>query len=182
MSIINEALKKAQREPAPAAAPAAPIVHNLRLKTEFREDLLGKKARINWGPAFVILVLLLIVGPILAPIFSTPFKVATPTNPSPAPRELVSVGSVVPQTPLHSPAMHSQFAIEEMPAAPVFQGMRPELTLSGIVFSEKESYCLINGKVLRLGETISGAEVRQITSNQVVLNSGGENITLTTNA
>ncbi len=186
MSIINEALKKAQREPA-GASPAA--VSDIRLKTQFKEELLGKKRRINWGPAFILAVLSLIVGPILLPLFSTPFKVATAPSPSPVP-ELASVGAVMPQAPrmeapLRSPAMSPQFAIEEAPATPtLFRPLspKPNYTLSGIVFSEKESYCLVNGKVLKVGESMGNASVVKITPEQVTLETNGGTVVLTTAA
>ena len=199
MSIINEALKKAQRDP--VAASSSPAISELRLKTEFKEELLGRKRRINWGPVFILIVLLLIVGPILAPLFSTPFKITAVSRPE-APA-LVSVGNAAAQAlsegaprfdfahrgpelvegPIHSPAVRPQFAVEEtLVAPPLFQAStsKTDFILSGIVFSEKGSYCLVNGKVLRIGEAIDGATVVKIASDQVTLNANGQIITLTT--
>lgn len=199
MSIINDALKKAQRDPATGSS--SPAISELRLKTQFKEELLGKRARINWGPAFILVVLLLIVGPILVPLFSAPFKVGATS--APAHRQagiapttasetthLISVGGIAPQTrpemPVRSPAMSPQFAIEEAPVAPPLFRAFPQriidFTLSGIVFSEKESYCLVNGKVLKVGETISGASVVKITPDQVTLDTNGRTLVLTTAA
>ena len=207
MSIINEALKKAQRVHATPASSMSVSVSSVPLKTEFRDSLLGKKAPFNWGPAFVLLVLLLIVGPILAPVFSAPFKMAIASSPAPAPTSLAVVGDAAPAlTPMpaiaatqselqqpfsqpgaiiHSPAMHPQFAIEEAPTPPAMlqafsTANRRDFSLSGIVFSEKESFCLINGRVLKLGETIDGAAIVKITKDQVTLNSNGEKILLST--
>ena len=58
MSIINEALKKAGQ--------ASKIGLGIEMER--------KKSRMNWGPIFVLLVLFFITGPIIAPIFSSPFR------------------------------------------------------------------------------------------------------------
>ena len=55
---------------------------------------------------------------------------------------------------------------------------REAFTLSGVVYSQKESYCLINGLVLRVGEQIGGATVQKITPDEVVLDVSGRTLTI----
>jgi type II secretory pathway component PulC len=50
--------------------------------------------------------------------------------------------------------------------------------LTGVVYSQSESYCLLNGKVLKQGESVGGAIVEKITPNSVTLSRDGEIITV----
>jgi hypothetical protein len=54
----------------------------------------------------------------------------------------------------------------------------PELVLNGIFASEAGSYALINNRIVREGETISGAKVVRIYANKVELNAFGKEIIL----
>lgn len=153
MSIINEALKKAARE-------KAPVIRQLEFEHE------RKRGRWNWGPLFVISVLLLITAPIISPVFSTSFK----TEPTPTAPSLTRKG---------------QFAIEEAPrvsAVSPFVASMPNLYLSGIVFSPQDSYCIINEKIVKVGETVSGAKLVRVTPTDATLEFQGNNVVLTATA
>ncbi len=185
MSIINEALKKAQKEKESSFPLAG---------TELR---LHKKQGFNWGPIFVLLVLFMITGPIIAPFFAAPFKKEAST--SNAISKTVSVGQsslpdsmvVLPKNPVDSPvsatAHQGQFGIEESPILPPSPGpigaspsaaLKTNFSLSGIVYSPKESYCIINDKVVKVGERVGGATLLAITPEKVVLDYQGETIAL----
>ncbi len=174
MSIINEALKKAEKENPPLYQnPSRATVKKLseNLQVEYQR----KKSRVNWGPLFVLSVLILITTPIIAPVFSSPFKkgpalISSPPAPAPAlPR-----GSSLQNR-------HSQFGIEEiarLPAAAMAPMRSPDFSVSGIVFSPKESYCIINRKVVKTGETVLGARLLNISPKEVTLEYQGQRLVL----
>ena len=183
MSIINEALKKANREKEniPVGQSQESAKKNLGMELE------KKRARVNWGPVFVLLVLFLITGPIIAPIFSTPFKrgsfssyyaSATADRVNQSPNGAQMAVAARSETSLNRRA---QFAIEE---APVFHNVAPQnpqpppLSLSGIVYSPTDAYCIINNKIVKTGEEVQGARLVKITAEEVVLDYQGEKIIL----
>ncbi|MGA2774772.1 MAG: hypothetical protein ABSE81_01765 [Candidatus Omnitrophota bacterium] len=67
-------------------------------------------------------------------------------------------------------------AIIEKPAPPP----KPTLALNGIFFSGEESYALINNQIVKVGDKISGAVIKKISSDEVLLNFEGSEIKLTT--
>lgn len=164
MSIIHEAMKKTgqpasqpekQKQPhtilekKPAYAPKVEVSRPERVRSSA-----------NWGPLLVLVVCFLAAGPLLAPHFLKPSALPAPAR---------------------------QFAVEEapLPVAAVGKRMpslaftkREAFTLSGVVYSQKESYCLINGLVLRVGEQIGGATVQKITPDEVVLDVSGRTLTI----
>ena len=175
MSIINEALKKAVREKEASYSSNNKNAIQRNLGIEF----LPKKRRFNWGPVFVLLMLALISGPIVAPIFSTPLKGAHTAN-----------GTLNPPTtqniPPDSTNRKSQFAVEEIalpvsvPPAVVFPKM-PNLTLSGIVYSPNGSYCIINNLIVKVGDTVHGAKLLAVSQNSVRLDYQGKEMALSLN-
>ncbi|MBI2095661.1 MAG: general secretion pathway protein GspB [Candidatus Omnitrophica bacterium] len=173
MSIINEALKKAQTEKGSPAlrGPVAPV-QLIGREMEYER----KKSKVNWGPVFILSVLLLITAPLIAPIFSTPFR---------------NEARLFSYETMPGDSRKAQFAVEEAPrqmappapvARPLFDAagaLRPALHLDGIVFSPNDqSYCLINGKILKSGDKIQGAELVRIAPQQVTLSYQGEKFVL----
>lgn len=77
---------------------------------------------------------------------------------------------------------HPQFLIEELPKAaappPEMVALRPRLHLSGIMVSPDDSYCVINGSVVRVGDVVGGARVIMIHRSKVVVKLGEEIIAL----
>ncbi len=169
MSIINEALKKAGQEKGQHDVSEDQQKHMRNLELEGTP----KKKEINWGPVFVLLVLLLITGPVIAPIFSSPFRqVAFSNN---------STISSTQETP--SSNRKSQFVIEETPVfhappAPVMSLQTPSLALSGLVYSKEGSYCIINDTVVKVGDAVQGAKLTKISANEVTFDYQGKTITL----
>lgn len=187
MSVINEALKKAQKEKEFSVPAAGGASSELRFH---------KKSGFNWGPIFVLLVLFLITGPIIAPFFAAPFKkeayagMSSPKTISVGQNSFSESAVLVqknqPGLLTGSPSRKSQFAVEEsilLPQAGPFSagqgtGFRKNFHLSGIVYSPKESYCIINDKIVKAGEQVGGATLVEITPEKVVLDYQGSQITL----
>ena len=175
MSIIHEALKKAGQQviadngrsravrPSPAPqAPAYPPIEQPRSRT----------THAGWVPFLVLGVLASVAAPLVAPRF---FHTAPALEP-----RTVSAGREV------APDLRAQFGVEETPAVAPWPILpRPAQTvpqvpyrLTGVVYSKAASYCLLNKKVLMEGEQVDGAIVESITPKQVILNAGGEKITV----
>lgn len=183
MSIINDALKKAQKD----KESFLPFAGGAGAQLQFH-----KKHGFNWGPIFVLLVLFLITGPIIAPFFAAPFKreggsafntisVGQNSLPDPAIRTLQTQAET-----LSGATRKGQFGIEESPVLPTLGpiGVAPNaaflknFNLSGIVYSPKESYCIINNKIVKVGERVGGATLLAITPEKVELDYLGQTISL----
>ncbi len=166
MSIITEALKKAGEEKQLARPLVSPV-------------FAAKKQSFNWGPVFVLLVLVLITGPIVAPVFSTPFQRRD------ALRSASPTASSLKKEKLEEEAMNrkSQFSVEE---SPIFQPIPtpfspvPYLRLTGVAYSKADAYCLINDKILKVGDVVQDARVTKIGSDRVFLDYRGQTLTLRT--
>lgn len=187
MSTIQDALRKAQsgrdsQKPlsagqaglpagqagAVAAAPAA--ISAPAGNRPIEVHLERGKHGMNWGPIFVVLVLLLITGPILVPLFATPFKRAAQDT---APQQRLAAK---PAAIAENETRQTQFAIEEMPL-PFVQ--LPSLNLSGVVYAPNEdSYAIINDKIVKSGESVGGAKVVRVSADKVTLMYQGQVVDL----
>ena len=187
MSIINEALKKAVREKGASYSSEEKETVRRNIELEFQR----KKPRLNWGPIFILLVLVLITGPIVAPIFSTPFKnvkysgnTSNLTATHNIPSRSIDLADAAPAPDLKT-NRKAQFTVEESPlfgnAPPTIISKTPGLSLSGVVYSDKDSYCIINNKVVKVGDTIQGAKLLEILQNSAKVDYQGKEITLTMN-
>lgn len=168
MSVIHEALKKSG-QPIMTETPR----NAQESRPGFRPELLRKKPRSNWGPFVGLVVLVLVGAPVIAPLLDTP----SGSNPV---RE-ISAGSPFSA----SSNMKRQFAIEEapLPAMPALSkarpgGRMPLFSLTGLVYSNTDSYCLINGQVVRVGDRVGDAVLSQVTPEGAVLDYRGEKIVL----
>lgn len=169
MSIVHEALKKANSNPSPATRPNAGLGPEI-------ETVRGK-GRSPMVPVFLALFALLIAGPILAPILTNP-----------AGRNAADDGLVDPSQAQNTGSNRlGQFALEEIPlprtalqqARPTPAITRPAFDLSGIVYAGGDSsYCLINGDVFRVGDSIGPMRVTQISRDEVVLENEEQRIVL----
>ncbi len=189
MSIINEALKKAVREKEENFSLEDREMVRRNIELEFQK----KRSKFNWGPVFILLVLVLITGPIVAPIFSTPIKNSTniasasehsATQNIPASTATTEVASA-PSSGINA-NRKAQFAVEEAPltnaiATPTIISRTPDLTLSGIVYSAKQSsYCIINNQIVKVGDSIQGAKLISVSQDSAKLNYEGKEISLNT--
>lgn len=184
MSIINEALKKAGQGQTTAAGSGKPQGSEAsRLSAPILQQPARRKQSINWGPVFVVLVLTMITGPLVAPIFSSPYRSTQAPTLVPSYREALSDQQVAANR-------QAQFAIEEAPrvAAPAGLMLKPDLAFSpeirgnfvmnGIVYSSPNSFCIINGKVVKVGEKVNGATLMSVTPEKATLNYEGRTIDL----
>lgn len=94
------------------------------------------------------------------------------------------------------PAIKQESATSQAPASPIPPVSSPEplpaasaeirpiiqveLILNGVFFSEDEGYALINNQIVKEGDLISGATVKQITLDEVELEAGGQPVKLHT--
>jgi hypothetical protein len=182
MSIINDALKKAGQpviaetnrsgsEHGDAAGKSSGAPH-ADIRPEILVDRRRPRSSAGWKPLLALAVIALIAAPMVAPWFR-------PSANSGADIQTVSLGPEV------SSGAPQQFAIEEAPVpgpslppaakkAGLFQGGK--FVLSGVVYSGEESYCLLNGKVVKTGERVGDAVVEKITPDEVLLNVNGQQV------
>jgi len=188
MSIINEALKKAGKEQ--SGSNAAPQQEGgASFRKAVTVEVPKKKQKMNWGPVFVLMVLVLITGPLVAPIFSSPYR-----NTAESAFLVPSYQQTLAQQQSGSENRKGQFAIEESPILPA-QGQviknfaaelggpagQPNFFMNGIVYAIPESYCLINGKVVKIGDKIDGATLKSVTPEKAELEYHGNRIDLWVN-
>ena len=75
----------------------------------------------------------------------------------------------------------AQFGIEE---AGLFRGMAPgamqtpNFNLTGIVYSAADSFCIINDRVIKVGEIVQGAKLINVGPNEVTLDYKGDKLQL----
>lgn len=152
MSIIQDALRKAGRDRS--------------LKIQVPAD--RRASRFNWGPVFILLILLVITGPIVLPLFSTPYR---NNNEGTSLTEMASADLPSAAT---GASRSAQFGIEAMPILPSSAAGMGNLDLSGIVYSKDASYCILNGQILKPGESLQGIKLEQISEDSVTLSMNGE--------
>lgn len=181
MSIINDALKKAEQN-----KPGHSILKP-GAKEFLHPELSKKKQKMNWGPIFVVLVLVLITGPLLAPIFSSPFR---NTNARyyqvPTYQDALSSGTANPiSAEAYAENRKGQFGMEEAAlsraASAGMMMAQPNFNITGIVCSSPDSYCLINGKVVKLGGEVEGAKLVAVQPDKATLELNGKKIDLWVN-
>lgn len=156
MSIINEALKKAEKS-IHAALPAA------QKNTAKRYAFYG---------AVLVLAVVIETG-----LFNLISRSGAPRN---IPVEPAAALPIPAQQPAPSPAplpptegQHTMLSLQQV------EKKAPELALNGIFFSEdKGYYALINNRIIKKGDIIEGAEVSRIDLDKVELVSEGRLITL----
>jgi len=88
-----------------------------------------------------------------------------------AARQTPAQQAPLPQTPAVVPAPEQTAKKQDI--APVF-------SLNGIFYSGDESYALINNQIVKHDDKISGAVVKEISANKVMLDFNGSAISLTT--
>ncbi len=164
MSIINDALKKARQDSRSSGETSS--------EKPFYAEGPRKKSSGSWAPVFIVLVLLLVAAPVLSPIFSSPFRSSS------------SEKAAVENTAVVAPPasnLQKQFGIEEsaLLSSGAAAALPPGLNLTGVVYAANaDSYCIINGSVLKAGDSVQGAKLVAITEDKVVLEKNGETIEL----
>lgn len=72
-----------------------------------------------------------------------------------------------PLQPAAAPMAHSTLAPAQAPKK--IPSANSAFVLSGVVIGEGESFAVIDGKILAVGETVEGAVIQEITANRVKL-------------
>ena len=145
MSIINEALKKAQetnrQQQANAAGRVSEPSEDILLKTKISQlpaaprRNLKLPARVKWFAPVLIAVVIIAIGQVF---FKNFFRTTPSSSPSAAP-------------------------------APISQNAQdlPALKLNGIVYDNERPYAIVNNKVLSKGDMIDGAKLIEINRESV---------------
>ena len=177
MSIINEALRKANREKHESSS-GKPLGGGI-----LQSESLKRKKQINWGPVFLFLVFGVITGPIVAPVFTSSFRHVNSISASavrPVGHVVRTSEPVVAEAEPSKENRKGQFGVEEFSAVRPLPLAIPNLNLTGIVYSEPNSYCIINNKIVKKGEFIQGAQLVSVTGDEAVLDYQGQRISLAT--
>ncbi|MCM8784370.1 MAG: general secretion pathway protein GspB [Candidatus Omnitrophica bacterium] len=158
MSIISDALIKAEKE---KKKPGSPL--SLPLKnTHHHKTPKGKKINL-W-----ILLLFLLGIALLSQAKYKNIKIEKWAKKiMPQSRNHIKIVSKVPPTEVTTP-------LAEAPK----QEERISFVLSGILFDKKDALAIINGELVREGESVEEATVMEIGPKQVKLRYGEETITL----
>jgi hypothetical protein len=195
MSLINDALKRAQesQRPSQSAATMAPLRPVERLV----------KPRRNWGWMLPLAVICLIaaaflfIGLALANHSVKPLAVApeipqpTPETPSVATvRSVLAANSAAPKAaPVPAPAPVAAAAEPNVAQLPVIgpaaiasgnpdvtpvKPPKPPLVIQGIVNDPVRPWAIISGRTLYVGDSVRGLRVTAITRNSVTLVGDGE--------
>ncbi len=156
MSIINEALKKAETESRMEQdTTAGPAVHVpspvLQLQKAVRENRYGKYLK-KYRP--VLLTAAFLAAAAVAMSIAAPRNMPVPVPPasSSAPVPAASLGKV------HKAA---RAGIEPAQIEP------PALVLNGILHDDAKPYAIVNGRIVVKGDTIEGAEITEINKDAV---------------
>jgi len=155
LSIIYDALKKLDKNKGGNIAP--------RANENTPKPTTGPK-KSNKQVLVVILV-------ILTAVFS--FKIAANLFPKPKVQPAAILTAVTSHTPI--PPFSSADSNEEPPASL----NEPKLILSGSYFQGDEGYALINNRIVKVGDIIQGARVKEISLEKVALEFDGRIISLT---
>ncbi len=127
-------------------------------------ELRAKNKRRYWIPALTLIAILLIVGPIVAPLFPAKFYNKLPASQNDTQNQ------------------KQQFGLEEVlssvPRIPAPMVQTGKFALTGILSSPQGSYCIINNQVMRLGEEIQGAKLIDISKEKVLLEIKGDRVWL----
>lgn len=155
MSIIYDALKKIEKG-----------VGNAPLSGK---ESRGKEVKIKKRPNPVLIYILIVLAGLLV-VKTTigllaPPKIEPPPPPPPIPQ---ITANTAPEEVLP----------EEKSAPEPEPKPDPELTLNGAYFQRDEGYALINNRIVKTGDTIQGAIVKEIGLEKVTLEFEGRTITL----
>lgn len=156
MSIINEALKKTEKQLEKNSAKSGPLA--------------AKPLAHKHLTAYILILLVgLALGNFIFFLLKHKTQIIFPAKQNPAPVILSTVDAPHPTAVLPVPAT------EENKPAPA-----TNYILNGIFFSNDDGYALVNNQIVRENDSVDGATVGLITADSVQLDKDGEIITLTT--
>lgn len=188
MSIIYEALKKIEEEKRDDSPGCAPIVFTLP-KEETSAPERPRAFRHAARCAAIAFPLLFLLALFIRP---DSFRFSSPRSPSPAARSSVapSVAPIIKEVHLQPrdilpSTIDLSLKPQEPPASAVLKSSTsvtdtkiPDLRLKGISQSGNRSWAFVNDRMLKVGDTIAGAEVVDILKDRVKLKYSGMEFTL----
>ena len=156
MSIINEALKKAEQS-----------IHNNSAK-----ETLPPETKPSAKP-YILYILILVAGLFLSNfIFTLLSRTKTPAA--------LKIAESAVKTPTKEIAAKPSPVIPPAPLLEENKAPETAFILNGIFFSDNDGYALVNNQIVRESDSVDGAEVKTITANTVELDNAGKIITLAT--
>lgn len=173
MSIINEALKKVEREQEqsfniaiPAQADKQEVVRIIKQEKENAVNFFARKMIIVWVCGFALLfIIILIVIPTGKKSKVTYSKISNFIG------EVQSAAPVAPAAQIVSGTDALTKIIEPLTSHAGFK-------LSGIMLGEGEPTAIINNKIVKQGDDVAGATVVSIDEKQAKLTYQGQELTL----
>ena len=159
MSIINEALKK--------------TAEHLQKKTDQNSPLSPKS--FSHKP-YLLYGLILFAGLLIGNLIFNLLK-HTPKNKPRQNEKPISINNTLVTTPTTPPPLAPASL---NPPEVEHPSKKAGFILNGIFFSDNDGYALINNQIVRKGDYVDGAQVREITANNVQIDNAGQMITLTT--
>jgi type II secretory pathway component PulC len=157
MSIINEALKKAEE-----------IIQKNSTKETIKPD---RKRNLKPHLLYIfIFIIILFLGYLI--FVSINRKIQVPQTPETPKTVLIS-----------EEELKTNETAALGPAALPEKQNKPEknFILNGIFFSDNDGYALVNNQIVRENDSVDGAKVEKVSANTVELNDEGQVITLSTN-
>ncbi len=188
MSIIYEALKKIEEEKKDDSPGCAPIVFTFPKEETVRNER-PKTFRHTVRYAAIAAPLLFILALLIRP---DSFKLSSPRHPSPATHASIapSIAPIIKEVRLQPrdirpSTIDLSLRPQEPPAPAVLKSSTsvtdtkiPELHLKGISQSGNRSWAFVNDRMLKVGDTIDGAEVVDILKDRVKLKYAGVEFSL----
>lgn len=191
MSIINDALKKAEQEKnkmvtdEPAYTNIASQVYRPKAKQEAAGQSLPvtekKSPDLIWIPvSILIFVAVISLAIIITNLNKKPVSTTQPTASIESSKTINPPSPAQTQPEITAPSALSQNGTEIAPEPPAIKipSAPPALILSGIVAGGKDSYAIIDNEIVKKNDLISGAKVVEIYSDRVVLEFDGAEFTL----
>lgn len=156
MSIINEALKKAEQS-----------IHNNSAK-----ETLPPETKPSAKP-YILYILILVAGLFLSNfIFTLLSRTKTPAA--------LKIAESAVKTPTKEIAAKPSPVIPPAPLLEENKAPETAFILNGIFFSDNDGYALVNNQIVRENDLVDTATVKTITANTVELDNAGKIITLAT--
>jgi len=200
MSIIQEALKKAQRykdaratvkKEVPLKVDIAPG-NEAAAQKNILPPFLSKSAkrRFNFAPAAAIVIVIALISAVFAARAFRPENKRTAVEPTTSHQEIsykpLTPQQETPKAQAAAPAVTEDAAPKKAAEPPPPIAVRPDagqgypdFVLNGIMYLADGSQAIINNSMVTAGDTVSGATVVRINRNSVILNYNNTEITLT---
>jgi type II secretory pathway component PulC len=186
MSIIQDALKKAQSCPPPAAV--RPKIGQVKevsgLRPPFRQAAQSTKKppAPNMRPLLTAALLIILAASIFFVVHFLSKKDAKPDKASavsPQDKASAAYSQQVSYKPLVKDAVNGSSAAAS--AETLKAATPPDLVLNGIMYLDKGPRALINNFIFGPGESVSGAKIKEINRQSVILEYENTEITLKLN-